>query len=279
MQPWKWNKLIFFKERRWEVIKGSRLYDLSGKVALVTGGSIGLGRQISQGLAEAGAEVAICARRKERCVLLAEELSSSLGVKTLALSCNVAEQEEVEQMMVEVVSKMGKIDILINNAGISWAAPAEKLPAADWQKVMEVNINGVFYCSQAAGKEMIKQQQGRIINIASVAALAGSPSSLMDAIAYNTSKGAVVSFTRDLAVKWAKYGINVNAIAPGWFPTHMSSYIVEKRGERLLKSIPMDRFGGEEDLKGVAVFLSSAAASYITGQVIVVDGGLSASFS
>jgi gluconate 5-dehydrogenase len=241
---------------------------------MITGGSIGLGRQMAQGLAEMGANLVLCARKKERCERAAEELQA-LGVTTLALACDVTNPASIQEVVDAAVSRFGRIDILINSAGISWGAPAEEMRLEHWNKVIETNLTGTFLCSQAVGKVMIGQNRGKIINIASVAGMAGSPPELQ-AIGYSTSKGGVIAFTRDLARKWAAHNIHVNAIAPGWFPTHMSAGVIERNKENLLKGIPLGRFGSEDDLKGAAVFLASAASDFVTGQVLVVDGGQTA---
>ena len=251
-----------------------QLLDLTGRVAIVTGGSIGLGRQIAGGLAEMGANIVLCARKQERCQQAADELQR-LGIKAIALSCDVKSQSSIKEMVDSTLSEFGQIDILINNAGISWGAPVEEMRLDDWNKVIETNLTGTFLCSQAVGKAMIRQGRGKIINIASVAGLGGAPAEL-PAIGYSASKGGVISFTKDLACKWAVHDIQVNAIAPGWFPTHMSSRVLEQQKDLFLSHIPMRRFGGEHDLKGAAVFLSSDASNYVTGHVLVVDGGQSA---
>lgn len=257
-------------------MKARELFDIKDKVAIITGGSIGLGHQIAEGLAEAGANVVICARNIERCKLTATEIKEQLGVRTLALEVDVKDPKSVQAMVDKTKEEFGRIDILINNAGITWAAPADNFPLKDWQKVIDVNVTGVFLCSQAVGRVMIEQGGGKIVNFASVAGLGGAPSEAMDAIAYNTSKGAVITFTKDLAVKWAKYNINVNAIAPGWFPTHMSKDLLEMKKDLLLQSLPMKRWGREDELKGAALFLSSPASNYVTGHILTVDGGQSA---
>jgi gluconate 5-dehydrogenase len=250
------------------------LFNLAGRVALVTGGSIGLGRQIAEGLAEMGANLVLCARKPERCRQAAEQLQQ-LGVRTLALGCDVKNPAEVEAVVDAAFSQFGRIDVLVNNAGISWGAPVEEMRLEDWNKVIETNLTGTFLCAQAVGKVMIKQGRGKIINIASVAGLGGAPPAL-PAIGYHASKGGVISFTKDLACKWATHNIQVNAIAPGWFPTHMSSRVLEHNRELFLSQIPLHRFGNEHDLKGSAVFLASDASDYVTGHVLVVDGGQSA---
>jgi NAD(P)-dependent dehydrogenase (short-subunit alcohol dehydrogenase family) len=251
-----------------------QLFDLTGRVAMITGGSMGLGRQMAEGLAGMGANLVLCARKKERCESAAEELKA-LGVATLGLACDVTNPDSIRDVVETAIAKCGRIDILINNAGTSWGAPAEEMRLEQWNKVLETNLTGTFLCSQAVGKVMIAQKRGKIINVASIAGMLGSPPELQ-AIGYSASKGGVITFTRDLARKWAGHNIHVNAIAPGWFPTQMSSGVIERNRENLLKSIPLGRFGGEDDLKGAAVFLASRASDFVTGQVLVVDGGQTA---
>jgi NAD(P)-dependent dehydrogenase (short-subunit alcohol dehydrogenase family) len=251
-----------------------QLLDLTGRVALITGGSTGLGRQMAEGLAEMGAHLVLCARKKERCESAAEELKAH-GVATLALACDVTNPESIREAVEAAIARFGRIDILINNAGTSWGAPAEEMPLKQWNKVLETNLTGTFLCSQTVGKVMIAQKRGKIINVASIAGMAGLPPELQ-AIGYSASKGGVITFTRDLARKWASHNLHVNAIAPGWFPTHMSGGVIERNRDNLLKSIPLGRFGSENDLKGAAVFLASNASDFVTGQVLVVDGGQTA---
>ncbi len=252
------------------------LFDLTGKVAIVTGGGSGLGRQMASALAEMGANVVLCARTAERCEDAAAELRS-LGVKALGLRCDVTVAEDVHAMVERAKAEFGRIDILVNNAGRAWVAPVASMAVEDWRKVIEVNLTGAFLCAQAAGNVMIAQGGGKIINIASVAGLGGAMPEVLDSIAYNTSKGGLINFTRDLAVKWGRHKINVNAIAPGWFPSRMSSAIVERWGDRLSRNIPLGRIGGDGDLKGTVVYLASRASDYVTGQILAVDGGSTAS--
>lgn len=252
-----------------------QLFDLTGRVAIITGGSIGLGRQMAEGLAEMGANLVLCARKKERCEQAAGELQQ-LGVKAMAMGCDVKSAASIQEMVDATLARFGRIDILINNAGISWGAPVEQMTLQDWNKVIETNLTGTFLCCQAVGKTMVAQGHGKIINIASVAGLSGAPPDAVQAIGYHASKGGVISFTKDLACKWAAHNINVNAIAPGWFPTHMSDWVIENKKDYLLQHIPLHRFGAEHDLKGAAVFLASDASNYVTGHVLVVDGGQSA---
>jgi NAD(P)-dependent dehydrogenase (short-subunit alcohol dehydrogenase family) len=251
-----------------------KLFDLTGRVAIVTGGSVGLGRQMAEGLAEMGASLVLCARKKERCEQAAKELQS-IGVETLALGCDVKDPVSIRSVVEAAVSKFGRIDVLINNAGTSWGAPVEEMRLEQWHKVIETNLTGTFLFAQAVGKHMVSRQKGKIINIASVAGIRGAPPEFQ-AIGYHASKGGVITFTKDLACKWGMHNIQVNAIAPGWFPTNMSTAVIEKNKETFLKKIPLGRFGNEDDLKGAAVFLASDASNYVTGHVLVVDGGQTA---
>ncbi len=180
---------------------------------------------------------------------------------------------EVVSMVEAVRKEFGRIDILVNNAGTTWGAPAEDFPYRGWKKVLDVNLNGTFFCCREVGRAMIKQGGGKIINIASVAGIVGAEPEKMDSVAYQASKTAVVGLTRDLAAKWARHHINVNAIAPGWFPTDMTAWTLEDHGNMLIQSIPMRRFGRDHELKGAVVFLASEASSYVTGHILSVDGG------
>lgn len=251
------------------------LFDLTGKVAIVTGGGRGLGEQIAKGFAEAGANVVLCSRNVEACNEISNELKK-LDVESLAFKCDVTNQDEVQHVVNQTFEKFGRIDILVNNSGASWGAPAEEMPIEAWNKVFNVNVTGTFLMSKAVGKIMIEQKSGKIINIASVAGLKGSNPKYLDAIGYSASKGAVVNFTRDLAVKWGPKGINVNAIAPGFFPTKMSKDVIAHGKDAILEATPLKRFGSENDLKGVALFLAAPASDYVTGEIVVVDGGSSA---
>src|SRR5207253_9939361 len=205
-------------------------------------------RQMAQALAELGADIVLCARKVERCEQAAAELSE-LGVRTLALRCDVRDPGEVQAVCERTMEELGRLDILVNNAGTSWGAPAVDTPLEGWQKVVDVNLTGVFLFSQAAGRMMIDRGGGSIVNIASVAGLRGSPPGKMDALADNASKGGVIAFTRDLAHKWAPHSIRVNAIAPGWFPSDMSKALLDRFGDEFVKSVPLGRFGGPDDLK------------------------------
>ena len=247
------------------------LFDLSGKVAIVTGGGSGIGRQMAHGLAEAGAELVLCARKVERC----EEAAAEMPTRALALPVDVTDEDSVGAMVGRAVHEFGRVDILVNNAGTVWGAAPEDLPLRGWQKVVDVNLTGVFLCARAVGRVMIEKGGGKIVNIASVAGLHGAPAEVVNALPYHATKGGVIALTRDLAWKWARYGINVNAIAPGWFPSDMANFVIE-RSPQLAERIPLGRFGGPEDLKGAVVFLSSGASGYVTGHTLVVDGGQSA---
>jgi gluconate 5-dehydrogenase len=243
----------------------------------VTGGGAGLGRVFADALAEAGANVVVCGRKAERCEQVAAEIAKAHDVTAIGMRCDVRATAEIEAVVERAMAEFGAIDVLVNNAGTSWGAPAEDYPLEGWQKVIDVNLTGLFQFTQLAGRTMIAQGRGKIVNIASVAAFGGAPPELMDAVAYNASKGGVVAFTRDLAVKWARHGITVNAIAPGWFPTEMSQQLLDRSGDVFLERIPLGRFGGPDDLRGLIVFLAGPASDFVTGQTVIVDGGQSAS--
>ena len=250
-----------------------QMFDLSGKTAIITGGGRGLGAQIARGLAEAGANIVLCSRKVEACEEVAEGLKKEYGVQTLSLKCDISNSKEIKHVVNETLNRFDTIDILVNNSGASWGAPALDMPIEAWNKVIHTNLTGTFLMSQAVGKIMVKQKRGKIINIASVAGLGGTHPDMMDTVGYNASKGAVITLTKDLAVKWGKYNIHVNAIAPGFFPTKMSKVLIERGEDALEYMTPLGRLGNEDDLKGVALFLASDASNYITGEVLVVDGG------
>ncbi len=252
------------------------LFRLDGKTAIVTGGGRGLGRYMAEALSEAGANVVLCSRKREPLEEVRQEIEAR-GHKALALECDVTKQEDVEGGVSEAEETFGSVDVVVNNSGATWGAPPTEMPSEKFDKVIAVNVRGTFLMSQAAGRRMIERGfGGTIVNIASIAGLLGGHPDYMQTVGYNSSKGAVISMTRDLATSWAKHDITVNAIAPGWFPTRMSGGLIEKFEERMLRDIPLRRFGNPEDLKGVVVFLASPAAAYITGQTIVVDGGATA---
>ncbi len=248
------------------------LFDLQGKIAIVTGGGKGIGFKMAEGLAEAGANIVLCSRRLENCQKAAVEIAKR-GVRTLALKCDVKLPSDIQSVVDAAVKEFGRIDILVNNSGANWGAAAEEYPLEGWQKVMETNMTGTFLFSQYAGRVMIQQKKGSIINIASIMGMIGMEAEVADAIAYSASKGALITFTKDLAAKWARYNIRINAIAPGWFPTDMSRWVLENQGVKLTSHIPMRRFGEGDELKGATVFLASEASSYVTGAVLPVDGG------
>ena len=255
-----------------EKMKVNELFDLRGKAAIITGGGRGIGFKMAEGLAEAGANVVLCSRKIETCQKAAGEISK-IGVKTLALACDVKSPQDVQRVIDNTIKEFSRLDILVNNSGASWGETPESYPLDGWRKVMDTNMTGAFLFSQSAGRVMIKQRSGSIINIASVMGLVGTESEVADAVAYSASKGALIAFTKDLAAKWAKYNIRINAIAPGWFPTDMSRWILENRRSRVLAHIPLNRFGEVDELKGAVVFLASAASSYVSGIILPVDGG------
>jgi len=248
------------------------LMSLEGRVSIVTGGATGLGLQMATALAEAGSNLVICSRRLENCEQAAHGLEK-LGVSALALACDVTKPDQVEAMKDAVMQKFGRIDVLVNNAGRAWVAPPEDTPLEGWQKVFDLNITAPFICAQVLGREMIKARRGRIINIASVAGLVGRDAKTYNSIAYCASKGALVNFTRDLAVKWAPHNIRVNAICPGFFVTLLNEELLEQSMDYVVRGIPLGRTGGPDDLKGIVVLLASDASNFMTGAIIPVDGG------
>ena len=249
-----------------------QLMSLEGRVSVVTGGATGLGLQMATGLAEAGSNVVICSRKLENCEQAAQAIEK-LGVKALAAACDVTRPAEVEAVKDAALKKFGRVDVLVNNAGKAWVAPPEELPLERWQQIMDLNITAPFICSQVFGREMIRQKRGKIINIASIAGLQGRNPRAYSSIVYGTSKGALVNFTRDLAIKWASHNIHVNCICPGFFVTPINQKLFEKGAGQILVEIPLGRTGGPDDLKGVAVLLASDASNFITGAIIPVDGG------
>ncbi|WP_066706989.1 SDR family oxidoreductase [Curvibacter delicatus] len=252
-----------------------QLFDLKGKTALVTGGSRGLGLQMAHALGEAGARIMLSARKADELEVAVAELQAA-GIDARWVAADCAKEADIQRLADETLQRLGDVDILVNNAGAAWGAPAEDHPIEAWDKVMNLNIRGYFLLSQAIGKKsMIARKSGRIINVASIAGLGGNPPQ-MTTIAYNTSKGAVINFTRALAAEWGKYGINVNAICPGFFPSKMTAGTLEAWGEEELKKhAPLQRLGDDEDLKGLCVLFASDAGKHITGQWLAVDGGVS----
>ncbi len=252
------------------------LFDLTGKKALITGGSRGLGLQIAHSLGEAGATVLISARKQDELDEAVAELKAA-GINASAIAADCGTVEGTTALATAALKQLGDVDILVNNAGASWGAPAEDHPIEAWDKVMNLNIRGIFVLSQAIGKaSMIPRKTGSIISVASIAGLAGNPP-FMKTIAYNTSKGAVVNFTRTLAAEWGQFGIRVNAIAPGFFPSKMTKGLMASMGgpDALAKTTPLLRIGDDEDLKGIALLFASDAGKHITGQILAVDGGVS----
>jgi len=251
------------------------LFDLSGRVALVTGGSRGLGLQIARGFGAMGAKLALTARKADELARAKAELEAS-GFDVHIFPSDLSKPEMVAPMVDAVISHFGNIDILVNNAGASWGAPAEEYPLEAWNKIIATNLTGAWLVAQQVGaKTMIPRKRGSIINIASVAGLRGQMGA-MQTIAYNTSKGGIVNFTRALAAEWAKYEVRVNALAPGFFPSKMSAGVLKVIDKQILGMTPLGRLGGDEDLMGPAIFLASDAAAYVTGQILSVDGGMTA---
>ena len=284
------------------------LFSLRGKVAVVTGGSRGLGKEMASALAEAGAQIAISARREQWLRPAQEELAAA-GYDCLAATCDVSDERQAQEFVAQVVERFGQIDVLMNNAGVSWGAPSADLPLERWRSVLEVNATGTFIMSQLVGRHMIERSRadegrktkdesgsvlrpepalersegsfvgevtGKIINVSSIMGLRGTPPEVLSAASYSASKGALIALTRALAVEWAPHGITVNALAPGFFPTRLSEGVIEHHEEALLSRIPLRRFGSERDIRAAAVFLASPASDYMTGQVLVLDGGATA---
>ncbi len=251
-----------------------QLLDLSGKVALISGGSRGLGLQIGEALGEMGARLAITARKTDELEQARSQLAAR-GIEAAPLVADLGKPDSVRPLVDAVLAKYGRIDILVNNAGATWGAAAEDMPLEAWQKLINLNLTGTFLLTQEVGRRwMIPNKAGRVIVMASVAGLRGNAH--MKTIGYNTTKGGLVNFTRALAAEWGPYGITVNAIAPGFFPSKMAEGVLATIGQAVIQGTPLRRLGGEEDLKGLAALLASDASRHITGQVIAVDGGASA---
>ncbi len=249
----------------------SSLFDLTGRVAIVTGGSRGLGEEMAEGFAEAGASLMLCARREQ---WLAPTLDAfrARGFRVEGMVCDVSAPEQVQAVVDRTMASYGQIDILLNNAGISWGADPETMPLDKWQKVLDINLTGAFLCAQAAGREMLKREYGRIINVASIAGLHASVHGAHYA-GYAASKAGLMGLTRELAASWGRRGIRVNAIAPGFFHSRLADPAIVHAEPQIKATSPIPRVGDAGELKGVAVFLAADASNYITGQTIVVDGG------
>ena len=249
----------------------TELFDLTGRVAIVTGGSRGLGEEMAEGLAEAGATLMLCARREQWLTPTLESFRAR-GFTVDGMVCDVTAPDQVQAVIDKTMATFGRIDILINNAGIAWAAEPEQMPLDKWQKVIETNLTGTFLFSQAAGREMLKRQGGCIINVASIAGMIGSVSTSHWA-GYAASKAGIIGLTRELAATWGRSGIRVNAIAPGYFHSRLADPAIVLAEPQIKATSPIPRVGQPGELKAVAVFLAADASSYITGQTIVVDGG------
>lgn len=252
------------------------LFQLAGKTAIVTGGGRGLGQYIALALADAGANVVVCSRKLDACEEVKRQIVDR-GGHALALACDVTSPDDVGRIVRATIETYDAVDILVNNSGATWGQRAEDMPPEKFVSVLNVNVTGTFLMSQAVGRAMIQRGAGGVIlNISSIAALTGGHPDFINVVGYSASKGAIVSMTRDLATSWAPHGIRVNAVAPGWFPTKMSSPLLERYREPMLANIPLKRFGTMDDIQGVAIFLASPASAYITGQTVIVDGGATA---
>ena len=251
-----------------------KLFDLTGKTALITGGSRGLGLQIAEALGEMGARLVLSARKIDELETATASLKAN-GVDAHPIAADSSNPTDIARLAVAARTHLGEIDILVNNAGATWGAPAEDHTLEAWDKVMNLNVRGIFLLTQAVGRaSMIPRRSGRVINVASIAGLSGNAPGTISTIAYNTSKGALVNFTRTLAAEWGKYNITVNALAPGFFPSKMTKGVIKQIGEDALARLaPLNRLGDEEDLKGAALLFASDAGKHITGQILAVDGG------
>lgn len=254
-----------------------KLFDIEGKTALITGGSRGLGLQIAEGVIEAGGRVVLTARKIDELEKARAHLQA-MGGEVAVISCDLLDLDAIPDVAKQAIAAFDGLDILINNAGTSWAAPAQDHPTSGWNKVMTLNVSAPFVLTREIGKyAFIPAQSGKVLNIASIGGLGGNRADMdMFTVAYNASKAALINFTRALATEWGRYNINVNALAPGFFPSKMSEELLDRIAGKVLPATPLGRFGGEEDLKGPAVFLVSDAARHITGQCLAVDGGSTA---
>ncbi|MFG1351398.1 SDR family oxidoreductase [Xanthobacter autotrophicus] len=253
-----------------------RLLDLSGRVAIVTGGSRGIGLQMAEALGEFGALVVITARKADELARARQHLEG-LGIAAITLAADLSDAASIPGIVTEALAVTGRIDILVNNAGATWGAPAEAYPPQGWAKVMDLNLNRLFDLTrEVAARAMLPQECGRIVNIASIAGLTGNLPGMEGTVAYNASKGGVISLTRALAAEWGARGITVNALAPGYFPSKMTAGTLDRHGEKLLAVTPRGMLGGAGDLKGAALLFASDAGAHITGQILAVDGGMTA---
>lgn len=253
------------------------LFDLSGKTAVVTGGGRGIGLDLALGLAEAGADVVVASRKQANCEAAAEEIRK-IGRKAWALAVDMSKPEEIDRLVQEIDEQAPPVDVLVNNAGVTWGAPVLEYPMEAWDKVYNVNVRGLWQLSQRVARRMKERGGGAIINVTSIGGYKGAPDAVQPAIAYNSSKGAVVTLTKDMAVKFAPFGIRVNAIAPGPFLTDMMGHVRDNEAALsvMTGAVPLARTGTRDDLKGVAVFLAGPASGYVTGHVLPVDGGIMA---
>jgi gluconate 5-dehydrogenase len=251
------------------------LFSLKDRVAIVTGASRGLGKEAAEALAEAGASVVLVARRAQWLDPTAKEFEER-GFECLSCASDITDERQVLDVAAQTLAKFGRIDILINNAGISWAAPFEEATVDSWNKVLATNVVGTQWMARAVLPAMRKQGYGKIVNVASVMGLIGVPKDVLEATSYTASKGAIIAMTRELAVNYASQGIRVNAIAPGFFPTRLASAVIDRAGRRIAELTPLGRAGEEGELKGTILFLAAPASDYITGQTIAIDGGMSA---
>ena len=253
-----------------------QLLDLSGRIALVTGGSRGIGLQMAAALGEMGARVALTARRQDELDAARAQLEGD-GVECLTVAGDLSASASIASAVDAVLQRWQQVDIVVNNAGTNWGAPAENYPTEAWRKVLDLNLDAAFFLlREVATRSMIPRKRGKIVNIASVAGFSGNPPSWeMQTVAYNTSKGALIAMTRALAAEWGRYNINVNTICPGFFPSKMTKVTLERIGADVVAMTPLARLGGDEDLKGSVVFLASEASRHITGHALVVDGGCS----
>jgi gluconate 5-dehydrogenase len=258
-------------------MKLQEMFSLKDKVALVTGGSRGIGKFIAVGLAEAGANLVLASRKEAKLQATASELKQ-WGIQVAYAQCDMAVESDIQRLVDTAMKEFGRIDILINNAGVTWGAPTFQYPQEQWDKIMNVNLRGVWILTQKVGNIMKDQGGGKIIMVTSIMGLRGADEQSQPAVAYNASKGAIITLTKDLAMKWAPHQIYVNAIAPGYFATDMMRFLEgnPQAKQEALAKVPLQRMGTEDDIKGLAVFLASPASHYMTGQTIVVDGGYTA---